>query len=126
MESILNTIKQMLGPNEDVTAFDTDIIFFINSAFSELNQMGVGPEDGFSIEDLAALWDDFIPNEDKRYGMVKEYIYLSVKLGFDPPTNSSVLTSMERRKDRLEWRLYTLSQTKTDTDSEVDENGSDV
>lgn len=120
MESILNTIKQMLGPNEDVTAFDTDIIFLINSTFSELDQIGVGPEGGFSIEDSSTIWDEFIPNEDKRFAMVKEYIYLSVKLGFDPPTNSSVLTSMERRKDRLEWRLYTLSHTKSDIESDTE------
>ena len=120
MESILNTIKQMLGPNEDVTAFDTDIIFLINSTFSELDQIGVGPEGGFSIEDSSTIWDEFIPNEDKRFAMVKEYIYLSVKLGFDPPTNASVLTSMERRKDRLEWRLYTLSHTKSDIESDTE------
>ena len=120
MESILNTIKQMLGPNEDVTAFDTDIIFLINSTFSELDQIGVGPEGGFSIEDASTIWDEFIPNEDKRFAMVKEYIYLSVKLGFDPPTNSSVLASMERRKDRLEWRLYTLSQTKSDDENDTE------
>ena len=76
----------------------------INSAFSSLTQLGVGPQDGFFIKDETDLWTDFI-QDDKRLEFVKTYIYLKVKLVFDPPLSSSVLDAMNRQINELEWRL---------------------
>ena len=104
MISILNTIKKLLGPTEVYDNFDTDIIVHINSAFSSLTQLGVGPQDGFFIKDETDLWTDFI-QDDKRLEFVKTYIYLKVKLVFDPPLSSSVLDAMNRQINELEWRL---------------------
>lgn len=108
-DSILNTIKNMLGLEPDYTAFDTDIIVFINSAFSVLNQLGIGPKNVFSIEDDSAVWTDFIGDKNK-YNMVKEYIYLSCRTVFDPPSSSFVLTAYKERMKELEWRLNTASE----------------
>ena len=104
MISILNTIKKLLGQTEVYDHFDTDIIVHINSAFSSLTQLGVGPQDGFFIKDETDLWTDFI-QDDKRLEFVKTYIYLKVKLVFDPPLSSSVLDAMNRQINELEWRL---------------------
>lgn len=103
-ESILYTIKKMLGIQANYDAFDTDIITFINSALMTLQQIGVGPDGGFAIVDEYAIWSDFIPGNIMMEG-VKTYIYLSVKLVFDPPGNSVVTESMKSLKDELEWRL---------------------
>ena len=104
MISILNTIKKLLGPTEVYDHLDTDMIVHINSAFSSLTQLGVGPQDGFFIKDETDLWTDFI-QDDKRLEFVKTYIYLKVKLVFDPPLSSSVLDAMNRQINELEWRL---------------------
>ena len=84
MDSILTSIKKLLGITEEDTSFDTDVIIQINSAFMILNQLGVGPEEGFIISDDMATWDEFLP-EGKQLEGVKTYIYLKVKLVFDPP-----------------------------------------
>lgn len=104
MESILNSIKKLLGITEEEKHFDEDIIMHTNSVFSTLTQLGVGPPEGFSIEDDLNSWDEFIPDTTKLQS-VKSYIYLKVKLLFDPPLNASVLGSMERTISELEWRL---------------------
>lgn len=104
VDSILTSIKKLLGPEEVYEQFDTDIIMHINSAFSTLTQLGVGPEEGFVIKDKTAIWTDFI-QDDKRLEFVKTYIYLKVKLVFDPPLSSSVLDAMNRQINELEWRL---------------------
>lgn len=104
MDSILASIKERIGIAEDDTSFDTDIIDLVNSAFADLNDIGVGPSDGFSISDSHANWDEF--SEDVRVlSSVKDFVYLTVKLTFDPPTQTSLLTSMENRLKKLEWRL---------------------
>ena len=100
--SILNSVKKSLGIMPDVTAFDPDILMHINTAFAKLNQLGVGPQDTFMIEDSSSEWEDFFTNLD--INMVKTYIYLEVRMIFDPPT-ASVLTSLEKVKSELEWRL---------------------
>ena len=95
----------MLGiPVADV-AFDTDIIVGINSAFGVLNQLGVGPETVFSIEDSSAVWADFVVDLTPVYSEIKTYIYLTVKLVFDPAGTSFVLDSMSKIKEELGWRL---------------------
>ena len=104
VDSILTSIKKLLGPEEVYEHFDTDIIMHINFTFSTLTQLGVGPEEGFVIKDKTAIWTDFI-QDDKRLEFVKTYIYLKVKLVFDPPLSSSVLDAMNRQINELEWRL---------------------
>lgn len=102
--SILTSIKKMLGVAEDYTEFDEDIITHINSVFLNLTQLGVGPEEGFVIEDNTAVWEDFIDNSIQLQA-VKTYMYLKVKLLFDPPLSSSVTESFTRMIAELEWRL---------------------
>ena len=102
--SILTSIKKMLGVAEDYTEFDEDIITHINSVFLNLTQLGVGPEEGFMIEDDTAVWEDFI-NDSVQLQAVKTYVYLKVKLLFDPPLSSSVTESINRMIAELEWRL---------------------
>lgn len=104
MESILTSIKKLLGIDEMYTQFDDDIIMHINSVFLNLTQLGVGPSEGFLIEDDTATWDDFI-GDSNQLQAVKSYVYLKVKLLFDPPLSSSVTESMNRMISELEWRL---------------------
>ena len=102
--SILTSIKKLLGIAEDYTEFDEDIITHINSVFLNLTQLGVGPEEGFMIEDDTAVWEDFI-DDSIQLQAVKTYMYLKVKLLFDPPLSSSVTESFTRMIAELEWRL---------------------
>lgn len=111
MDSILTSIKKLLGVAEDYTQFDTDIIIHINSVFSILTQLGVGPENGFSIMGKEAVWSDFL-SDAKTLEMVKTYIYLKVKLLFDPPLNSSVTASIEKTISELEWRINVEAESK--------------
>lgn len=104
MESILTSIKKMLGITEEYTHFDQDIIMHINSVFMILTQLGVGPSEGFSIQDAYAVWTDFIPDTTKLES-VKSYVYMKVKLLFDPPLSSAVTESMNRMISEFEWRL---------------------
>ncbi len=103
-DSILDTIKKMLGIPATDTAFDTDIITNINSVFMILNQLGVGPDIVFEITDSSAVWSDFT-TDILLYSAVKTYIYLKVKLVFDPAGTSFVLDAMQKQILELEWRL---------------------
>ena len=103
-ESILVSIKKLLGIDSEYTHFDTDIIMHINSVFSVLTQLGVGPSEGFVIEDSNALWTDFLSSA-RDIEMVKSYIYLKVRLLFDPPASSSAMESMKQLTSELEWRI---------------------
>lgn len=104
MESILTSIKKLLGIPEDYTAYDDQVTIHINSVFMILTQLGVGPEEGFTIKDKEAVWIDFVSDETKLE-LIKSYVYLKVKLLFDPPSNSSVIESINRQIDEFEWRL---------------------
>lgn len=104
--SILTSTKKILGVGGADTSFDLDIITHINTAFSTLTQLGVGPVDGFMIEDADAEWEDFI-GEDNRYQSVKSYVFLKVRQLFDPPTTSYLITAVEQQIKELEWRLNT-------------------
>lgn len=119
-ESILNSIKKMLGPTEEYTHFDPDIIMHINSVFMILNQMGVGPDKAYSISDDKATWSDFMPEEELLHS-VKSYIYLKVKMLFDPPSSSSIMQSMNEQIKELEWRLNVAAESKRE---EEESNGS--
>ena len=102
-ESILTSIKKLLGITEDYTYFDTDIIIHINTVIMILNQMGVGATQ-FHITDKTATWSDFIGTENTILEMVKTYIYLKVRLIFDPP-QGGLMTAFENTISELEWRL---------------------
>jgi len=104
MDSILNSTKKLLGVVEEDTNFDADIIMHINSVFLTLNQIGVGPSRGFMIEDKTAYWEDFV-TDIGLLNAVKPYMYLKVKLVFDPPLSSSVIEAINRQIAEFEWRL---------------------
>jgi hypothetical protein len=103
-DSILTSTKKILGIEEDYTAFDLDIMIHINAAFSTLTQLGVGPEEGFMIEDKLATWDAFL-GTDPRLNPVKQYVYLRVKYVFDPPQSGYAVTAMKEQIQEHEWRL---------------------
>lgn len=111
MESILTSIKMLLGISEEYEHFDPTIIMHINSVFGDLMQLGVGPSEGFHIEDETSVWTDFMPDMSKVEA-VKSYIYLRVKLLFDSQTlPSSVIESYNRQIERAEWRLNAAVET---------------
>lgn len=104
-DSILKTIKKMIGPSVDYDYFDNDLIIHINSAFSILNQLGLGNDETFAITGTSETWQDFLGNNHKFLEMVKSYIYLKVKVIFDPPTSSFVLDAYNKQIAELEWRI---------------------
>lgn len=110
MDSILTSIKKMLGISKDYTQFDADLIMHINTVFLNLTQLGVGPSDGFTIEDEYTEWTDFV-NNDAQLQAIKSYMYLKVKLLFDPPLSSAVIESTNRMIAELEWRLNVAADT---------------
>lgn len=110
-DSILVSIKKMLGIVDDYTVFDADILMHINSVFFMLQQLGVGPAGGFRISDASATWSDYMPEDSPNIESVKSYIYLRVRLLFDPPLNSAVIESVNRQITELEWRLNVAVET---------------
>lgn len=105
-ESILTSIKKLLGIDENYKHFDPDLIMHINSVFSILTQMGVGPANGFSITGANDKWGNFITDNACKFSLVKSYVHLKVKLLFDPPLGSAVIESINRQISELEWRLF--------------------
>lgn len=103
-ESILLTIKKMIGPSIDYPAFETDLIVHINTALMVLNQLGIGPVEGFSITGEDETWSDLI-GEAKNLDAVKTYIYLKVKMAFDPPTTGATTDAFKEMIKEYEWRL---------------------
>lgn len=104
-ESILVSIKKLLGIYSDDTSFDTDVLIHINTILTNLIQMGIGPSEGFYVSGFVETWGEFLQNESLLI-QVKSYVYLKVKLLFDPPTNSSMLDSIRQLAAELEWRLF--------------------
>lgn len=113
-DNILATIKKLLGLSSDYTEFDTDIVLHINSVFSILQQLGVGPENGFKIVDGNETWASYI-NNDNQINDVITYVYLKVRSLFDPPTNSSILNAHQEMIKELEWRLNVAVDDGTDS-----------
>lgn len=111
--SILNNTKKILGLAEDYTAFDFDVLTHINSAFSSLDQIGIGPEGGIAIEDSDATWD-LLGVSQGKLSLVKTYVYLKVKLIFDPPGTSFVIDSMNKQIDEHYWRLSNYRELEQD------------
>ncbi len=108
MESILTSIKKLLGIEEQYEQFDTDIIMCINTVLATLAQLGIGPREGFEIKDKSAAWDELLRG-DKRYNLVKSYVHLRVRLLFDPPLSQAVTEVINKTVSELEWRMQTLS-----------------
>lgn len=107
-ESILTSIKKLLGIVEEYEQFDQDIIMHINSAFMILTQIGVGPSEGFSISDKYSTWSEFT-GDNVAIESVKTYLYLKVKLYFDPPLSTAVTDVYKQMISELEWRLHVAS-----------------
>lgn len=122
MSSILDDIKHMLGLLPENTAFDSDIIIHINSAFSTLTQLGVGPNNGFMITDDQAQWEDFFSNN--QINNVKSYIFLRVKLLLDPPQVGFVIASMDRQIQEHEWRMMVAVDSQFVPDESIIDGGS--
>lgn len=108
-QSILESTKKVLGLAADYTAFDTDIIMHINSGFSVLTQLGLGPDDGFTIEDSTKMWEEYIGST-KYIEMVRTWMYLYVRLIFDPPTTSFAGGAMQKQLDEHTWRLNVVRE----------------
>ena len=104
MESILTSIKKLLGPEETDTQFDEDIIIYINSAIMRLNQLGIGPSEGYSIKDKENKWSELIGTR-KDLDAVKSYIYLKVRLIFDPPQSGFLVDAIKSQITELESTL---------------------
>ena len=111
--SILLSVKKMLGPSADYDIFDPELIIYINSVFGTLHQLGVGPEEKFVITGDSELWSDFT-TEGEEIEEVKSYMYLRVRLLFDPPSSSFVLSSFKEQMKELEWRLQCKAEEITD------------
>lgn len=111
MDSILTSIKKLLGIEEDYDHFDAEIVIHINSVLSILTQLGVGPSEGFIIEDKSSTWDEFLDEKElTQLSSVKSFIYLKVRLLFDPPSSSAVIESTNRLISELEWRLNVAAE----------------
>lgn len=104
-ESIFNSIKALLGPDASYDVFDPDILVFINAAISVLTQLGIGPKNGFRVEGVWTTWADFLGDQRIDLEMVKAYIFMKVKMAFDPPANSFVMTAYQEACKEYEWRL---------------------
>jgi hypothetical protein len=122
-QSILKSTKKILGIADEYTVFDLDILTHINTTFSILTQMGVGPTTGFMIEDETAVWTDFDPVDDNlNFNAVKSYVFLKVRQLFDPPATSYLITAVNEQIRELEWRLreYREGTEWVDPDPELD------
>lgn len=107
--SILDSIKKNLGIVPEYTAFDDQIILDINAAFSTLNQLGFGPDEGFEITGIDEFWSDII--EEPRFNFVKSYVCMKVRVMFDPPTSSYALDALNKQIAEYEWRIKAEIET---------------
>lgn len=106
LSSILLSTKELLGIKDpNITAFDTDIIIHINSALQTLKQLGVGPNSGFTISGPSETYQDFLGADVEKFPIVKQYLFLKTKIGFDTPTSSAVLEVYKEMAKEDEWRL---------------------
>lgn len=111
MDSILNTIKKLLGIDINDDSFDVDVIVNINSAIFSLSQMGIGPKNGYIVIDKDQKWSDYITDNTINLEGVKTYLYLKTKLIFDPPSNSTVIEAFNKNLSELEWRMMLAVET---------------
>lgn len=118
--SILLSTKKILGVAESYTVFDLDIITHINAAFTILTQLGLGPTEGFMIEDDATVWEDY-PDPMDQLNLIKTYIFLKVRMLFDPPTTSFLIGAMNDQIKEYEWRLNTFREWYLDPHDPMEE-----
>lgn len=104
-DSILKTIAKLLGFNDEYDCFNLDLIVFVNTAFNFLTQLGIGPDEGFRITGVDEVWSDFT-NDKILLEMVKSYVYMKVKLSFDPPSSGTVMQAYKDQLQELEYRIY--------------------
>lgn len=107
LDSILNSVKKQLGAEIDYEHFDPEIMLNINAAFSTLHQLGAGPKEGFTLVTGDEVWTDYISDNDVVLNMIKSYVYLKVKLIFDPPQVSYVMDAYQQMIQEYEWRIKT-------------------
>lgn len=107
--SILKSTKKILGLSDTYDAFDLDILTHINSVFSELDQLGIGPTGGFFIDDDSATWDDFLVPTN-QLASVRTLMFLKVRLLFDPPATSFLIDALDKQIQKLEWRLNVMRE----------------
>ena len=117
MDSILTSVKKLIGIDKEDTAFDPDVIMHINSSFLVLSQLGVGPDEVFYINDDTAVWTDFISNNMLLLNYVKTFVYLKAKLVFDPPSSSIAVQSMQEMVKEHEWRIVHENEKNTGSGS---------
>lgn len=108
--SILNSTKKILGVDPDEDAFDVDILTFINSTLATLNQVGIGPIEGFVVTDDTATWDEFKGDLDDRSNNIQSYVYLKVRMLFDPPQTGYLVDAMTEQIKEMEYRLLVLGE----------------
>lgn len=113
-DSILTSVKKMIGLDDAYTVFDLDIMTHINATFDTLRQLGVGPYDGFMVEDATALWEDYFLLADRQLNSVKQLVYMKVRLAFDPPQTAHHMTALKEQIQELEWRLNVTVDTRED------------
>ena len=106
-ESILKTIKQLIGCPDDFEQFDLDLIVHINSAFATLTHLGVGPKEGYRITGVDNVWSEF-EDDAQKLSLIKDYVYIKTRLLFDPPISGSLMDSLKEQLKEMEWRLYML------------------
>ena len=109
-DSILTTVKKLIGLDEEYDAFDQDILIIINAILFELEQIGLKPKEGFALSDNTTVWLDYTDDE-RILNVLKPYVYLKTKLLFDPPASSSVTDSINKVADRFEWRIHMYAET---------------
>ena len=111
MDSIVNNVKKLLGIDSEDDSFDVDVITMINSTIPTLAQMGIGPPNGFIVTSIENKWTDWITTPTINLEGVKTYLYLKIKLMFDPPTNSTVIDAFNKSLSELEWRMMLAIET---------------
>lgn len=110
-QSILKSTKKLLSIGPDDDSFNDDVMTHINTAFSILNDAGIGPDEGFVINDDSTEWEEFLPDDNIKLSKVKTYVQLRARMLFDPPTSSFLLTSMQEQIKEVEWRLNVNRET---------------
>ena len=121
LDSMVTSIKKLLGITKECTSFDPDLIIHINSVFLTLKQLGVGPEEAFAITGEYETWDQFLPEGNPNFEAVKSYMHIKVKLQFDPPTSSSVMEAMNRMASEYEWRLNVEAESTSGEEEDQNE-----
>lgn len=111
MDSILNNVKKLLGIDSEDDSFDVDVMTMINSTIPSLAQMGIGPSNGYMVTSADDKWTDWITTNTINLQGVKTYLYLKIKLIFDPPTNSTVVEAFNKNLNELEWRMMLAVET---------------